>query len=267
MTKLSISQAWDETSAFIARETRLLVPIALAFLFLPPLILTLVMPPMKPEDVGQSGITLVVLFVQLLISGAGQIAIARLALGHRERLGETIGHAFRRTLPYIASILIIAVPISFLLLTASTISRAMVAQGNRPVGIIVALITIVLLVVLVVAIVRCVLNIAVAAVEPGGPVAILKRGFLLTKGQVLRLLGTVVLILIGGATAVYAVTVVVGTVVTLLLGKPEPLTVAALLIALAGTAVQAALITAFTVVCARLYAQRAAVSGAPSSAI
>lgn len=265
MAKLSISTAWDETSAFIGRETRLLLPLALAFLFLPPLIVSLSIPQVNPTDLSHSGLTLTVLLVQLLISGAGQIAIARLALGHRERLGETLGHAARRVLPYVASILLIAVPLSFVLLTAGTMSKVLVAKGNTTVGIVVSLLTILFFVLLLVAIVRCTLNIAIAAVEPGGPIQIVKRGFALTKGQVWRLMGAVALVLIGGGIAVYAVSIIVGSVVTLLLGKPEPWTVSALLIAVAGTAVQAALITVFSVLCARIYAQRVTETGVPSS--
>ena len=265
MTKVSISRAWEETSAFIRRETRLLVPLALAFLFLPPVIIALALPPMTPEMMGKSPGLLLVLLIQLLISAGGQIAIARLALGHREQLGASLSHAARRVVPYVASILVLALPLSFILLAAGSVSRMIVAQGNRSVGAIVALITVLFFALLVAAFVRCTLNIAVAAVEPGGPMQILRRGFALTRGQVLRLLLTVLLILVGGGIAIYAVNVVVGTVVTLLLGRPEPWTVAALIIAVAATATQAALITVFTVLCARLYVQRVTATGVPSS--
>ena len=266
MTKLSISQAWEETSAFIGNETRLLVPLALALLFLPPVAASLAMPNVKPEEMGQSGPVLLVIFIQVVITAVGFIAIARLALGRREQIGESIGHAARRMPAFLGTWLLVIFPLSFLIGVASAMAKVLVDSGNQAISIVGSLLTILLLVILLLALVRNILSLAIASVEGGGPIQIVKRGFALTKGQVLRLLAAFLLFVMAGLVSVYAVTIVVGSLVSLLLGKPEPWTVSALLIAIAVSAVQAVWSVITAVFFARLYAQRAGDVGAPSSA-
>lgn len=267
MPNLSISKAWEETTQFVAREARLLIPLALALLFLPSVIGGLAAPGGQ-ADLKDSPLNAGLFFVEVLIGVVGQIAIARLALGHRERLGEVIRHAAMRLPALLGSALIVILPLSLALGVAMGGAGAVVKQGsaaNPVAALLLLLVLTVLLVALIIIGARCLLNTAVAAVEPGGPVRILKRGFALTRGQVLRLLGAALLFAIGGVVAIVALTSVVGLGVTLALGKPEPWTVAALLIALAGGAAQAVLGTLFTICFARLYAQRTADVGPPSS--
>ena len=263
MTRLSISKAWDEAVVFMTSETRLLVPLALALLFLPGVVTGLVAPGGVPADAPGPGLLL--MFAELLIGAVGQLAIARLALGHREQLGASIRHATLRLPSYVGALLLVAVPLSLLLGVTTSVARALPKGGNPAIATILLLVMTILLVGLVIVMARCLLNNAIAAVEPGGPIAILKRGFVLTRGQVLLLLAAVILFLVGGGIALFAVTRVVGLGVTLLLGPPEPLTVGALLIALAGGALQAVLGVIFTVFFARLYAQRVIATGVPNS--
>jgi hypothetical protein len=269
LTKLSISRAWEETTAFVASETRLLVPLALALLFLPGVIAGLAAP-RGQADLNDSPALLLLFFAEVLIGVIGQIAIARLALGHRETLGEALRHAVLRLPALVGSALLVILPISLALGMAMGAAGAVVKGGSNANPILALLLLLVLTVLLVALIIvgsRCLLNTAIAAVEPGGALYILKRGFALTRGQVLRLLGAALLFAIGGAVAIVALTSVVGLGVTLALGKPEPWTVAALLIAVAGAAAQAVLGTLFTICFARLYAQRATEAGVPSSGI
>ncbi|MEO6247370.1 MAG: hypothetical protein ABIO85_02130 [Sphingomicrobium sp.] len=270
MPNLSISRAWEETTAFVAREARLLVPLALALLFLPGVITGLAAP-RGQQDLNGSTLNMLLFFAEVLIGVIGQIAIARLALGHREPLGQVIGHAALRLPALLGSALIIILPLSLALFAAMGAAGAITTQGNsaNPLAAMLLLLAMtILLVALIIIIARCLLNTAIAAVERGGPIQILKRGFAMTRGQVLRLIGALLLFAIGGGIAIVALTSVVGLGVTLTLGKPEPWTVAALLIALAGAAAQALLGTLFTICFARLYAQRAeGAAGVPSTAI
>lgn len=266
MAKLSISKAWDETAAFITRETRLLVPLALALLFLPPVIASFVAPRATPEELAKPGIFLVIILVQMLIGAVGQIAISRLALGYREQIGASLGLAARRLPAFIGSFVIVALPILFLLGMSAGLQRAFAVQGNSSGAIVFGVLTLVFMVVMLVIFARFTLNTAIAAVEPGGPIVLAKRGFALTRGQALRLLGAALLILIGGSIATYALTIIVGSLVTLALGPPDPWTVSSLIIAVVGAAAQAALLVVFTVLFARLYAQRVSDLGLPSNA-
>ncbi|GAC1575600.1 MAG: hypothetical protein NVS3B5_06720 [Sphingomicrobium sp.] len=249
------------------RETRLLVPLALALMFLPSVISGLAAP-RGQADLNDSPTLLLLFFAEVLIGVIGQIAIARLALGHRETLGEVIRHATLRLPALLGSALIVILPLSLGFGIALGAAGGLVAKGsgaNPVAATLLLLVLVILLVALIIVGVRCLFNTALAAVEAGGPVRILKRGFALTRGQVLRLLGVALLFAIGGAVVIIALTSVVGVGVTLAFGKPEPWTVAALLIAVAGAAAQAVLATLFTICFARLYAQRAAESGVPSS--
>jgi hypothetical protein len=266
--RLSISKAWEETSAFVSRETRLLVPIALALLFLPGVLAGLAAP-MKRSDVPSGGF-LLLLCAELLIGVIGQIAIARLALGHREPVGEAIRHAAIRLPALIGSVFLIAVPLTFVILIVGGGAAAMAkAGGGNPVlAILVTLLLAVLIVATLILALRCLLNTAIAAVETGGPVRLLKRGFALTRGHVLKLLGAALLLAIGGGVAIVALTSITGLGVRLALGDPEPWTVAALLLAVVGAAAQAVFSVLFTVFFARVYAQLAAgETSVPSSAI
>lgn len=266
--KLSVSKAWEETAAFVERETRLLVPLALALLFLPSVIVGMAAP-LRTNGDQEAGIYVVLLVLQLLIGLAGQLAISRLALGHREQLGDSIRHGLRRLPALVGATAIAVFPLSLLTGAVLTMVRAISPGGTVTASPGVALVLLVVLTALLVALVivgvRCLLNNAIASVEPGGPVRILKRGFAMTKGSAWRLLGAALLFLIGGFVAIFALSSIVGLLVTFLLGRPEPWSVAALLLALVGAAAQAALATVFSVFFARLYAQRAAASGVPST--
>lgn len=268
--KLSVSKAWEETTAFLERETRLLVPLALALLFLPGVVAGLAAP-LRTAGTQESGIYAGLLLLQLLVSLVGQLAISRLALGHREQLGDSLRHGMRRAPALIGASAIAVLPLALgsglVLAMVRAVSPAGETTVTRPgLTLLLLLLLTALLIALLVVGVRCLLNNAIASVEPGGPVRILKRGFALTKGSAWRLFGAAVLFLVGGSIAIFALTSVVGLLVTFLLGRPEPWSVAALILAVVGAAGQAALATVFSVLFARLYGQRAAQAGVPSTA-
>lgn len=264
VVKLSISKAWDETSAFVASEFRLLAPVVAALLFLPGVVAQLVTPP-PTAGVESSPLSLLLFFVSAVLGVVGQLSVSRLALGHRERLGEVIKTAAQRAPAYVGAVMLFVLPFSALLALLYAPMQAAVASKDQGQALIFSLATLVVLVAFIVAFSRFLLNAPIAAAEKGGSMAILKRGLALTKGNVLRLLGAALLFIIGGAVASYAVEVAVGTVVKLLLGPADPLTLPLLIIASATEAVQAAILTLFSVMFARLYAQRLAVTGVPNS--
>lgn len=258
MARLSISKAWDETSAFVAGETRLLVPIALALLFLPAAVAGFIAP--TPRGETPSSAVLLLMFGELLIAVVGQIAIARLALGRREPVGEALRHGAVRLPALVGSVFIVALPLTLgILVIAGVLANVAKSGASQPlIAILAALAFVALVAASIVIGLRCLLNTAIAAIEPGGPLRLLKRGFALTRGHALKLLGAVLLIALGGVVAILALTSVVGLAVRLALGAPEPLTVAALLVALVGAAAQAVFSVLFTVFFARAYAQLAA---------
>jgi len=99
---------------------------------------------------------------------------------------------------------------------------------------------------------------AVAMIEGANPFRLIYRCWQLTRGNSLRLLGTLLLILIASIVASLAVTVVVGAIATMLAGTPEPYSVSALLIALADGLVTAAITSVTATLVGRIYVQLAA---------
>ena len=98
----------------------------------------------------------------------------------------------------------------------------------------------------------------VIALEKIGPIAALKRSFALTSGHFWRLLGFV--LMLGIAFLIVALTVgaVVGALVTVLAGPPEPWTLSLLIIALAAGLVQAGFVLVYLGMLARIYTQLSA---------
>src|SRR5947199_7765964 len=108
MRHLSLSQAWDETKAIIARDGRLFVSVALALVALPAAITGL----LSPKGVGSVStswwIDLVVV-VASLTALAGQLALIRLALGPSITVGGAIAHGVRRMPIYVLTAILILV--------------------------------------------------------------------------------------------------------------------------------------------------------------
>jgi hypothetical protein len=77
----------------------------------------------------------------------------------------------------------------------------------------------------------------------------------MTRGSFWKLLGFVLLLAIAFAVAGLAISAVVGTLVTLAFGRPEPWSVSLLLIALVGGLIQAAFVTIYSAMLARIAVQ------------
>jgi membrane-anchored glycerophosphoryl diester phosphodiesterase (GDPDase) len=100
------------------------------------------------------------------------------------------------------------------------------------------------------------------AIEDGGPVANLKHSWQISQGNFWRLLAVVLLTGLAAVTLLFATQSVVGSVATLLLGKPDPWTVSRLIVALAVAVVQTGVVTVASVLVARVYVQLAAAAKA-----
>ena len=90
MAKLSISQAWDESRAVLARDGKLIGAVALALFVLPGIVLDLFMPEAPAGQFPPAGPWMAVAAVAILMSLVGQLAIIRLAMGPHLTVGEAI---------------------------------------------------------------------------------------------------------------------------------------------------------------------------------
>ncbi len=259
--KLSIGKAWEEAAAFLAREGRLVAPVALALFALPSALLNWAYPAGSVTAAG--GRNSLALLLVLLIMMAGQMTIIVLATGWHGSIGEALGKAARRVPTLLLAALIVFGPL--LIIYSITLAAALMAAGISDPATLspeammkvpgVAWLTLLLMVVLLFLAVRMFPMSAVAATEPVGPIAVLKRSWKLTRGRFGRLLALMLLLVVAALVLSYAVSVVVGSVATLALGEPRPFNVPALIIALAGGFVSALISSVSAAMVARIYAQ------------
>lgn len=268
MGSLSIGKAWDEAKAALGANRRLVVPVALGLVLLPAVIVSMVEPRVIPGEQPPPGAWMLVVLGMVIVMLVGELAIVLLINGWRGSVGEAIGKAARRMPTFILAALCLLVPIILLF----SVMLAVVGVGTgasgqidwanfSPMGWLVLLAcTLVLLYFSV----RLLTLLAVVACEELGPIAALKRSFALTSGHFWRLLGFLLLLMLAFLIVAATVGAVVGGLVTLFLGQPDPWSLSLLLIALAGGLVQAGFVMVYTAMLARIYAQLSApVAGVP----
>ena len=252
MSKLSLSQAWEETTSVLARDGRLFVAVALALFVLPGLILNVSMPEAHPGEFPPAGPWIAVAVIAALVSLVGQLAVIRLAMAPHVAVGEAISHALRRLLPYIVAVLMWLVPI---LIVGSALYGILEYSTGQP-SVAVSLALIALSLVGMFLAVRLMLSSAVASAENVGPFEILRRSWELSKGSWWRLFAFLMLFGIGAFVLFLAIDSVVGSIVRIALDTSGPLTVGNLLVAIVSQLVSAVLSVIFFVLLARIYVQR-----------
>jgi hypothetical protein len=263
MAKLSISKAWDETKAILARDGRLFVAVALALFVLPGVLLNVTAPQAPPGELPPAGPWIAVAVVALLLSVTGQLAVIRLAMGPHLTVGEAIKHGAWRALPYLGALLLWAVPC---IIVGGLLVNQMGVNPERPspaasLGFLILVVAAMFLAV------RLMLSSPVASAEPVGPIAILTRSWALTGGNWWRLFAFLFLFGLGALALLFAVAAVVGVIAKLALGGIGPMTLGGLFVAVVGQLLNAAMWVVFFVMLARIYLQLAGRGGVsvPSS--
>lgn len=268
MRGLSISMAWDEAKAVLARDGKLFVSVALALVALPTAVTGLV----NPSGVADSNAALwtdIVIIIGSLIALSGQLALIRLALAPSISVGAAISHGIRRLPVYFVAVLIIVAVLFALLIPFALALAAMGVPINRTSETAPATPSVIVAGLLYIAIacfvgVRMILAAPVASAEAIGPIAILKRSWQLTSGHWLKLFGFLVIFFIGAIALLIALASAVGLVVTMGLGPVTPMSASALVVALVQALANAAITTLFAVMLARSYAQLAGRDAQPS---
>lgn len=267
MPKLSLSQAWEETKAVLARDGKLIATVALALFVLPGIVLDLFMPEAPAGQFPPAGPWMGVALVALLISLVGQLAIIRLAMGPHLTVGEAIGHGARRLPAYVAAVLAWTLPLA---LVVSLLYVTAGAGTDHPSALAAfALIAVAILGIYLAA--RLILTSAVAAAEAVGPVAIIRRGWELSGGNWWRLFAFLLMFAIGALALLWAVGSVIGAAAQLAFGSIGRLTPGGLIVIIISQVLSGLVSLTFFVMVARLYEQRAHLkrgqSGLPSSGI
>ena len=270
MTRLSLSRAWDECVRILRRDGSLLATVALALIVLPEIIFAVVG---TPIGANATSIAKFVYVGVILLGFVANIALNRLAIGPSVTVGTAIREAFIRfTSVFVAFVIVIlgmfivAVLIA-VLLGATGVARLPTSAGQPPPASLVLLLL--TLVVLVFAMFQLIFPISAA--ETGNPIKLLTRSWQLAKGQYWRLLAYTVTIFVGFIAVIVACQFGIGSMVVLLLGRPNPGSLAALILGLVTGVVQATYTVVISVMLARIYLQLAGRDGAqvsvPSSGI
>lgn len=258
--KLSIGKAWEEASAFLGREGKLVAPVALATFALPAILAGWAF----PQGGAGGGAGLLMLLV-LLVTLIGQMTVVLLVNGWHGSIGQAMGNAARRVPILVGALILVFLPIALVatfalggaLVNAGITDPAAVtpaALAKMPTFLWVVTLFTILLIYLGV---RLFPISAIAAMEPVGPIALLKRSWRLTRGTFWRLLVLVLLLGLIALVLNWAVTAVVGSIATLAAGDLKPFNTSALLVALASGFVGAIVSTVSAAMAGRVYAQLA----------
>lgn len=280
MKHLSISTAWDQSRAIIARDGSLMMLVTLALVMLPMALLGLVDPlaleSMPPEDYEPGALSSLLSFVVGILGIVAQIAIVALALKGALSIGEALARAFRHTLPVIGAILLLALGLLVVIapFVMATIGFEKLGQivdlsatGGRidpqmiPGSAIILVFAVIALVLFVG--IRLSLMVPARVAERVGPIGMIRSSWALTRGHFWRLLGFFLLFGIGIILVGLVYGILVGLIGRLIFGEAEPFTVAALYAGLTAGLLQAAMTVISSTVVARLYAQLAAAPTVP----
>lgn len=263
MRALSISKAWDEAKAIMARDGRLLASVCLALVVLPDAILWVVG---VPSSVASAMLPKLLYLLVILIGLAAQIALNRLAIGPSITVGGAIGRGFSRLWAVVLAFFILALALFAILLIAVLVMRlgGVVVQptvGGAPPPAVVVL----MLIVAPLSLAICQLFMPIAAAEDVGPIRLFSRSWQLGKGEYLRLLAFFIIVFAGVAIATFAAQFLLGSLLVLTLGQPSTGSVSALLLGVGLGIVQAAFTLVSAVTLARIYVQLSGHSEAQAS--
>ena len=260
MARLSISKAWDETRATLAEDGKLLATVAAAMFLLPQVVVGLVSGQGADAAADPSGLQLALMAIAGVIGLVGQLAIAWMAIRSGASVGESIGQAFGRALPFIGAMLLIIfgfvllfIVLAMLLMLVGAVDVSV--QDARPRDVVIIMVA--MFVPLLFVAVRLMPTVPVAAAEKLGPIGILKRSWALTAGHFGRLVAFLLLFLVAALVVAMAIGAIGGLLVSLLFGSAEPFSLGALVLALLVGLLQAALVVVYVVMLARIYVQLA----------
>jgi hypothetical protein len=176
-----------------------------------------------------------------------------------ERVRDALGRAFRRAPVLFAAALLLLLPLAALMGPA-LLSVSQTGQPDPGASLLFLVGTIIAIVLLT----RFQLAVPVAVHEDGGPLKLLSRSWVLTRGNTFKLLGFVIVFLVLLLIVSLALGSVLGSLVVMVLGRPEPWSVSALLLALLSLLADLLVMLPYAVMTARLYAQGAGRTAEPT---
>lgn len=263
MTKLSLSQAWDETKAILARDGNLLGTVALAMVVLPQAIYGAFF----AQGAQVSPVAQLVGLIVILIGLAAQLALNRLAIGPSTTVGAAIGRGAARVPASLAAFLIVVVamtfiflPIAMLLVSVGVLEEAAITGTLPPAQLLGVFVVYFIFVFSVFQLI-----VPVSAAEHGGPIHILMRSWKLGIGQYWRMLAFLMFVLIGLVVVMLTGQFLAGIFASLAVGPPRDGSLSLALLSLIVAVAQGAYTMVSAVMLARIYAQLSGGRGARAS--
>jgi hypothetical protein len=214
---LSIEDALQWTQRFAAREWKLLLPVALAFLALPPMTLGLLLPariadaPMTPQALApllESAPWLMPaeLFVAL-VTLVGALAIVALALIPRVSVREALALAFQRLLVFVLALIVV----TFFVVIVATVAAIPLQLARLAVPVQQAILFCILIGLGFFLWIRLIALGPVVIASRAGPIAAIRLAWELSAGAFWRLLGAALVYGVGGTVVVAASAFALGT--------------------------------------------------------
>jgi hypothetical protein len=268
MARLSISQAWDETAEILRRDFGPFLAVALALIAVPDFaVQVLAAGPIARAGATAAPLALPLFLVALVPVCAATLALSALALGRERVVGAAIAYGFRRCPSLIGAVLLLflgAFLILIPLVAASGVTPEQLAartpEAVRRSAFVLATATILFVLIGV----KLLLVAPATAAEAIGPIAALRRSWRLTGGHFWKLLGFNLLVSIAYGVLILAISAVVGILVTMIAGRPEPGNASALILQLVGAFAGATFVMVLAIMMARIYLQLAG-GGAPTT--
>jgi len=258
MTAFSLGTVWEETTAFLRRESGLLIPVALAIYGPAQIMLDFgLSSAMAMRGMVQPALTpqaLLVLPGALLLL-LGNLAVTLIVLSPGISVGEALRAAAKRLPVALGAMLLLFVAVSTVMLAiviAATVGA--VAFGADPRSPAIAGQLMVLLMIPIgVLWIRLLLLPAVVACEAVGPAEAVRRAWALGKDNLLRLIGVWVILLFLSIVVAMIEMVVVGSLAQLLQLATGDGQLSAILQAIVSAAMEGLLSMGFAVYLAHIY--------------
>jgi hypothetical protein len=266
MASISIGKAWEDSVAFIARESTLLLPVALLFVALPGVILQEMVPPQLTQWMVTQPRTMpppvdasfwLALVITMIVIWFGSLTLFALAL----RPGISVGEALRLSvarLPVLIGTALLLIGLFGAVVVAGAVLVAILGfLSQAAAALLVGLLMLVLGVLLIFASVRLLLLNPVVIDGTLGVAASIRHAWALTRGHFWRLLAFLLLLTLLSGIASTAAQAVIGALAGLAAGPDAARLAGGIAGALVSTVVQLYLL----VMLARLYRQAEGLNG------
>ncbi|MBW8743267.1 MAG: hypothetical protein JF628_02765 [Sphingomonas sp.] len=220
---LSIEDAFQWTQRLVAREWKLLLPVAFAFMAVPQLAFNLLMPAAIADSFAKGDPQLIMQLLEKapwvmpsaigvqVIALAGALSIAALALVPRISVREAIGLGLQRLFVLVVAMLLLFVAVVVLAFLVAALLQVLRlnSAGQKVIlaGVIIGSTFVIWM--------RLITLAAVVAMSRAGPVASIRLAWELSAGAFWRILGCVLIYSIGAQVVVLASTFALGAIFVL----------------------------------------------------